>query len=47
MMSVLVLMLTAEVKSARTNLWAESNFLKLAFLEGCQRAGLFEMVRDE
>ncbi len=26
---------------------ANSNFLKLAFLEGCQRAGLFEMVRDE
>lgn len=40
-------MLTAEVKSARTSLWAESNFLKVAFLEGCQRAGLFERVRDE
>ena len=26
---------------------ANSNFLKSAFLEGCQRAGLFEMVRDE
>ncbi|WP_028582000.1 HNH endonuclease [Desulfogranum japonicum] len=26
---------------------ANSNFLKKAFLEGCQRAGLFEMVRDE
>ena len=40
-------MFAAEVQSAKTNPWSESNFLKSAFLEGCQRADLFEMVRDE
>jgi len=34
-------MFTAEIQSATTNPWFESNFLKKAFLEGCQKAGLF------
>jgi 5-methylcytosine-specific restriction endonuclease McrA len=40
-------MLDAEIKSSRANPWAESNFLKLAFLEGCQRAGLFDVIAME
>lgn len=40
-------MLDAEIKSARANPWAESNFLKSAFLEGCQRAGLFDAIAME
>jgi hypothetical protein len=33
-------MLEAEIESSRANPWAEPNFLKKAFLEGCKRAGL-------
>lgn len=35
-------MLNAEIQSAKNNKWREANFLKEAFLEGCQRAGLFD-----
>jgi hypothetical protein len=35
-------MLNAEIQSATNNKWYEANFLKKAFLEGCQRAGLFD-----
>jgi len=34
-------MLDAEVRIATTSPWLEANFLKKAFLEGCQRVGLF------
>ena len=40
-------MFAAEVQSAKTNPWSESNFLKSAFLEGCQRAGLFDAIATE
>ncbi|CCK78352.1 HNH endonuclease [Desulfobacula toluolica] len=40
-------MMDAEVKSAQSNPWSESNFLKIAFLEGCHRAGLFHPVSTE
>ncbi len=39
--------LTAVQQQTKKSPVANSNFLKLAFLEGCQRAGLFEMVHDE
>lgn len=35
-------MLDAEIQSAGNNPWTNSNFLKKAFLEGCQRARLFD-----
>ena len=35
-------MLDAEIKSAEAAPWVESNFLRKAFLEGCQKAGLFD-----
>lgn len=38
-------MFDAEIKSAESNPWSESNFLKKAFLEGCQRAGFFESLQ--
>lgn len=31
----------AEVKTAKSSPWAEANFLKVAFLEGCERTGMF------
>lgn len=40
-------MLDAELKSAEASPWVESNFLKKAFLEGCQQVGLFNMNRGE
>jgi hypothetical protein len=40
-------MLDAEIQSAGINPWIESNFLKKAFLEGCQRAGLFDVIDEE
>ena len=40
-------MLDAEIKSAGSHPWAELNFLKKAFLEGCQRAGLFDVNTEE
>ncbi|NTU49775.1 MAG: hypothetical protein HGA87_02590 [Desulfobulbaceae bacterium] len=35
-------MLVAELQSANSSPWVEANFLKKAFLEGCQRLGLFD-----
>ncbi len=35
-------MLVAEIKSAKSAPWSEANFLRVAFLEGCQNAGLFD-----
>lgn len=35
-------MANADIKSAASEPWAESNFLKKAFLEGCRAAGLFD-----
>lgn len=40
-------MLTAEIQSVSSNPWCESNFLKKAFLEGCERAGLFSADLEE
>lgn len=40
-------MVTAEIKSVSSNPWCESNFLKKAFLEGCERAGLFSADLEE
>jgi hypothetical protein len=40
-------MLDAEIKTAESNPYAESNFLKKAFLEGCRRAGLFDSIAEE
>lgn len=34
-------MYKAELKTARNSPWHEANFLKIAFLEGCDRAGIF------
>lgn len=34
-------MLNAELQAASSSPWTESNFLKKAFLEGCEQAGLF------
>jgi len=39
-------MLAAEIKTAENHPWSESNFLKKAFLEGCQRAGLFDILTE-
>lgn len=39
-------MLVAEIQSAENDPMAESNFLKKAFLEGCQRAGLFDVIGE-
>lgn len=39
--------LDAEIKRAGNEPWIESNFLKKAFLEGCQRAGLFDDIDEE
>ncbi len=40
-------MFAVEVQSAKTSPCSESNFLKAAFLEGCQRAGLFDGIATE
>jgi hypothetical protein len=35
-------MLKAELETAADKPWVETRFLKKAFLEGCDRAGLFK-----
>jgi len=34
-------MCEAEIKTAKCSPWHEANFLKVAFLEGCQQTGMF------
>ncbi len=34
-------MCLAEIKTAKSSPWYEANFLKIAFLEGCQQTGMF------
>jgi hypothetical protein len=36
-------MLNAELTSAEASPWFDANFLKKAFLEGCNHAGLFNI----
>ncbi len=40
-------MFEAEIRSAKANPWVESNFLKKAFLEGCQKAELFDSLEED
>jgi hypothetical protein len=37
-------MLDAEMQNASNEPWVDSNFLKKIFLEGCQQAGLFDVI---
>lgn len=39
-------MFATEIESATASPWADANFLKRAFLEGCNRAGLFENIES-
>ena len=39
-------MLAAELKSASASPWIDANFLKKAFLKGCDSAGLFAIKEE-
>jgi hypothetical protein len=40
-------MLEAEIQSAAASPWTDANFLKKAFLEGCNQAGLFNAMQQQ